>query len=196
MEIRALLKEENSIKDKISKALKTLKEWFLNKISQIKDIFTSIKSKVTNKLKSIKSGAILSNDIIDRSGKKILSKGDSVNKAKGTINATMGEIKKTGDSTIKDCREGIQSLSDDDTSKAIEQKKDVHNKIVALTVLVGVLSAILGAHYLTDKSIERDEIENSANLKERDLKHKADVAKDKIDDEMEKFQTKKDLKQF
>ena len=125
MELSILLQEQESIKEKITGALKSLKQWFLDKIDQVKEIFASIKTKISDKVRSIKGDAVASKDVKDSDGSILISKGSKFSSFKGKLNSLLGKVKKDGDSAITDCKTGVEAIANNDAGTAKSKKTSV-----------------------------------------------------------------------
>ena len=174
--LEQLLTEENSIKDKISQALKTLKQWFLDKIDQVKELFTSIKSKIMDKIKGFNKDVICNKDIKDETGHTILSKGDSLAKAKSKISVLLGKLKKNSDDTIKECKDGVISVSKFDTQGATEKKSSVTKrvKIIRGTIIaiIAVVGSLVGVTHQSPKNEKVQQPVTSSNRSSEDIMEK------------------------
>lgn len=131
MNLEMLLEEENSIKGKITSALKALKEWFKKKIEQAKEIFETLKEKVVSKLrknKDVPASAV-----------------SEVKSALSDAQSTCGEV-------VSDCKAGISAVEGGDAEKAADKKEKVIKGLKALAAIVGVVGGILaGRAYKNSK---------------------------------------------
>ena len=153
MYLETLLEEESSIKSKITSALTTMKQWFLDKIDQVKEAFTSLKNKIAEKLRSVKSGMKISKDILDEDGNKILSKGDSSDKAKGKIKTLLSGIKTKGDKTVADCRNGIKAVGKGSSELANKYKTTIISGLKGIAAGIVVSLAIVGAMKANESNV-------------------------------------------
>ena len=151
MELTVLLQEQESIKEKISAALTTLKQWFLDKIDQVKEIFASIKDKVSEKVRTIRSNAAASKDVKDADGNILVTKGTTLNKIKIKIASLLLKVKKDGDVTIRDCKSGVDAVSKGDAEKAKKTKSEVLATAKTITATIGGILLIISTLVVIDQ---------------------------------------------
>ena len=181
--LQYLIEEQNSIKNKITSALKTLKQWFLDKIDQIKEVFSTIKNKVIEKLRSFQKKSVLTKNIYDINNNKILSKGDSSEKVQAEAKILLNQIKRDSDDTLKDCRDGVKSVSDNDTAKAAEKKSTVVKKLGGIRATILIIVGLFAVNTM---------ITNKSDKNNQDLDKFNKNAEDKIKSDRDNYKKKQD----
>ena len=160
MNLDQLFMEEEKIKAKIEGAIKTIIEWFEDKMKKVEEIFEEAKSKVTDSLKNKKIGTV-KKDVKDKNGKIILKAGDSSNKIVSVLKSGLLDIKTKCGKVKENCKKGIFAAKSKNVKAASDKKEKVReilkgmaNGIMILTV---VISAVNGAKtgYETRYNLEK-----------------------------------------
>lgn len=160
MTLEMLLEEEKDVQDKIKHAVDTVVEWFKKKIEQTRQIFTTIRNKVANRIKNItfKKGATIKEDVIV-DGEKILSQGDSPDKAIHMVQSELTNLREDCNEIVQDATKGINEAVHKDIEGAHEQKEKVSSKlgsvqksikkmvkIIAVLATINAVSEIISDH--------------------------------------------------
>lgn len=144
MELVMLLEEKDSLKYKITKTLRDLKEWFINKIEMISDFFRKLKDKITISQRKFMNGR----DSITRDGKVdgeiIFKKGTKASSVISTIKSHLNLVKRDSEESIRQCKDGIRSIEKRDNEKAIDNKNKVLSKIKSVNRTTKIIITGIG----------------------------------------------------
>lgn len=181
-EIEILIEERNHIIEKISTIMNKLKEWFIDKINNLKELFRNIKDVIVSSIRGTDQNGTISKDI-QSNGETIVKKGTPVKVVTKDIKSGVSKLQITTNVVINDCKDGIESVSNGNKDKAIKIKNKVVDKIKNITLIITPLMA--GALALTlykKNKNDRNEFDTKVNRMKSEIV--SDV-KDKIRKEME-----------
>lgn len=178
MNLEMLLEQDQKLSAKISSALAKLKKWFEDKIDEARVIFETIKEKVAEKLRKVTGKGTIEKDIV-KDGKKLASKGESVNSVVGKIKSGLGDVKKQCNSVIKSCKDGIKAVASKSSEKAAQHKQEVLTGLKVTAGIVGGVSALVvaataGTAYMDGKGAAKS-ANGDAGTAEKYLNKRDDV---------------------
>ena len=139
-----LLIERSNVREKITKAAKDLKKWFIDKIDSLRDFFYDIKEKIMSALeRKLPSGLIIERDVVVR-GEVIFKKGTAASNLVLTAKKRLNDLKKETNEAISKCKKGIKAINDSEKlKKAAEFKNEVikHATRISIAGAIGVACA-------------------------------------------------------
>lgn len=160
MYIENLLQEQQSLKNKITKAMVDLKNWFLDKIENIKEYFNGLRDRFTAGKRSTKQdGTPITRDVIVNE-KVVFKKGTPSNKVWSKVSETIHSVKTETERAIKECKDGIRKVMNHDNEGALKSKDTVikHIKQISImgSIILGGVGAVIFCHKRKNKIDDGD----------------------------------------
>lgn len=132
-----LLEQEESLTSKIKNKAIQLKEWFQQKIENVKELLSTTKDKI----RSLATKGKTSKKDISQYGIKV---GDSASKVLSKIKGLFSELNSYVNNIVTLCKNGISSIMKKDMSKATTVKEKVVEDVKKIPpIITGI--AILGS---------------------------------------------------
>lgn len=150
MTLETLLMEESNIKEKVTKAIEAVIEWFEEKMEKAKETFETVKEKVREAIASKKLEGKASKDVV-KDGKTIIKKGQNIAVA---VKDELSKLGKECSKVIKNCKDGIAACEKKHPKKVEMAKNTVKAGLEVVAGIVIRLGAVMVVNKVVDTAMQ------------------------------------------